>query len=226
MNSRSYITSVAMGILFAMAFSLSIAFVFLTTIESAEAVHGTSATKATSPQATVPPEPSSLLAFSSNGNGTCSVIGIGSCLDASIIIPAFAPNGDAVTAIAPRAFYGCPTVTAIHIPAGVAFIGNLAFGDCKSLSFITVSEDNLAYRSVEGVLYSADLSVLIQYPPKRAGESVIIHTSTTVVREMAFYDAAYLRRICYKGSADQWEMISVGGKNYALLAAAKEFGVT
>ena len=224
MNSRSYASAVATTILFAMAFSLAIAFLFLTSIDSAEVVHGETTAKLPTVQATEPPKPTSLLEFSSNGNGTCTVVGIGSCQEAAVIIPAFAPNGDAVTAIAPRAFYGCPTVTAVHIPAGVAFIGNLAFGDCKSLSFFTVSEENLAYRAIDGVLYSADLSVLIQYPPKRAGESVVILTATTAVREMAFYDAAYLRRICYQGSVAQWEMISVGGKNYALLAAAKEFG--
>lgn len=225
MYSRSYVTSIALGILFAVAFSLSVAFVFVFAIGSPDEVHKTTEQTPPVQSATEPPLPTPLLDFTSNGNGTCTVSGIGTCLDASVIIPAYAPNGDTVTAIAPRAFYGCPTVTAIHIPATVAFIGNLAFADCKSLAFVSVSPENLAYRAADGVLYSADMSVLILYPPRRAGESFVMPMETTVVREMAFYDAAYLKRVFYRGSAVQWEMISIGSKNYALIAAAKEFGV-
>ena len=103
-------------------------------------------------------------------------------------------------------------------------IGALAFADCPSLSYISVSEKNEAYRSLDGVLYTADLSVLILYPPRRVGESFTIHTATTVIREMAFFDCVYLKRIDYLGTPSQWERISIGSKNYTLLAIAKQFG--
>lgn len=226
MYFKQNVYTLALAILFAMAFSLSVAFCF---ISAARDTLTTDSTTETTTQSTAqepdPEEPSSLLVFTSNQNGTCELSGVGYCTDASVCIPTYSPDGDLVTSIAPRAFYGCPTVTAIQIPASVAFIGSLAFADCKSLSYISVSPDNLAYRAVEGVLYSADLSVLILYPPRRMGSAYRIERATRAIREMAFYDCVYLKCIQYPGSAVQWEEISIGAKNYALLAMSKEFGV-
>ena len=227
MYFKQNVYTLALAILFAMAFSLSVAFCF---ISAARDTLTTDSTTETTTQSTAQePEPEeplqSLLMFTSNQNGTCELSSIGYCTDASVSIPTYSPAGDLVTSIAPRAFYGCPTVTAIQIPASVAFIGNLAFADCKSLSYISVSPDNLAYRAVDGVLYSADMSVLILYPPRRAGTAYRIAKDTTAIREMAFYDCVYLKSIQYAGSAVQWEEISIGAKNYALLAMSKEFGV-
>ena len=229
MYFKQNIASLALAILFAMAFSLTVALVFIssakkTVLDTVDTTTESSVTTTAKP--TTEPKPAQLLEFLSNGNGTCALGGVGNCTDASISIPAYSPTGDRVTSILPRAFYGCPTVTAIYIPETVAFIGNLAFADCKSLAFISVSPQNLAYRAMDGVLYSADLSVLILYPPKRAGTSYLILKETTAIREMAFYDCTYLKGIRYTGSAWQWEQISVGAKNYALLALSKEFGAS
>ena len=227
MYFKQNVYTLALAILFAMAFSLSVAFCFISSArESLTPDSTTTTTQSTAPQPEPEKEqPQSLLQFTSNQNGTCELSGVGYCTDASVCIPTYSPDGDLVTSIAPRAFYGCPTVTAIHIPASVAFIGSLAFADCKSLSYISVSPDNLAYRAVDGVLYSADLSVLILYPPRRMGSTYRIERETRVIREMAFYDCVYLKCIQYPGSAVQWEEISIGAKNYALLAMSKEFGV-
>ena len=228
MYFKQNIASLALAILFAMAFSLTVALAFISSAR-ASVIDTTESTQTESTQATTEkpaPTPALLLEFTSNGNGTCTLSSVGYCTDASISIPAYSPEGDRVTSIAPRAFYGCPTVTAVYIPETVAFIGNLAFADCKSLSFISVSPQNLAYRAVDGVLYSADLSVLILYPPKRTGISYLLHRETTAIREMAFYDCTYLQEIRYTGSAAQWEQISVGSKNYALLGLSKQFGAT
>ena len=72
------------------------------------------------------------LIYVNNGDGTCRVSSIGTCLDACVVIPEYAPNGSRVTAIEPRAFYGCATVSAIQIPPSVKSIGALAFGECKA----------------------------------------------------------------------------------------------
>ena len=183
----------------------------------------TTDTPTTAPVPIEPPRPVTVLDFRSNGNGTCALTGIGNCADASVVIPETSPSGDRVTSIASQAFYGVPTLTAVHIPATVTFIGSLAFAECKNLAYVSVSDENNAYCDENGVLYSADRSTLILYPPKRAGEAFTLQTETTVIREMAFFECAYLKRIVFNGSAEQWQSISVGTKNYALLAASKEF---
>ena len=45
------------------------------------------------------------LAYASNGDGTCSVIGIGTCTDTDVVIPK-TYNGENVTGIGDEAFYG------------------------------------------------------------------------------------------------------------------------
>jgi hypothetical protein len=44
--------------------------------------------------------------------------------------------------------------------------------------------------------------------------------------EMAFYNCTYLTQIYYTGTPAQWESISIGSKNYSLIASAKTFSVT
>ena len=169
------------------------------------------------------PDISNGLSYTSNRNGTCRVSGIGTCIDACVVIPEYSPFGELVVAVESGAFFGCSTVTAIQIPASVKSIGSLAFAACKNLMYISVNAQNPHYRDIDGILYSADASTLILYPPMRAGTDLTVYTVTTAIEEMAFYNCAYLRSISYTGSPDQWESIRIGSKNYSLIAASKTF---
>ena len=229
MKGRVNVLPIAIAILVTVVFSVVISLIFMSSVDSVVEktttddlllVDPSTETERQNPS----PTPTVSLEYASNGNGTCTVVGIGSCADPTVVIPEYTRTGERVIAIAPEAFYACPTVTAVHIPASVTFIGALAFADCKNLSYISVSDQNNAYCDLDGVLYSADLSTLITYPPKRAGESVTIYAGISVIREMAFYECAYLKHVSFTGSPAQWEKISVGSKNYTLLAVAKSFG--
>lgn len=79
------------------------------------------------------------LKFTSNGDGTCSVSGIGSCTDTEIVIPPVSPEGDSVTAIGMKAFQNNKSITSILIPNGVTKIGNKAFYYCENLKSIQLS---------------------------------------------------------------------------------------
>ncbi|MDY3864366.1 MAG: leucine-rich repeat protein [Eubacteriales bacterium] len=163
------------------------------------------------------------MVFRTNGNGTCALESIGDCREAFAVIPETSPSGDRVTGISARAFYGCDTVAAIQIPAGVTVIGELAFADCPNLVYISVSEQNPRFCDVDGVLYSADGSELILYPAKHAGTTATVPATVRRIAEMAFYQCAYLDEIRFTGSPAQWEDIRIGGKNYSLTAAAVAF---
>ena len=80
------------------------------------------------------------LAFSSNGNGTCSVTGIGSYTDTDLVIPSTSPDGDTVTAIGQGAFSGCTELTSVTIPDSVTNIGNSAFSSCSGLTSVTIPD--------------------------------------------------------------------------------------
>lgn len=195
--------------------------------EAATTVTPPSTEATTDPPADPPKDPEvqgNGLIYVNNGDGTCRVSSIGTCLDACVVIPEYAPNGSRVTAIEPRAFYGCATVSAIQIPPSVRSIGALAFGECKNLVYISVSANNSAYCDIDGVLYTADRKTLLLYPSMRAGSYANISANVTEIAEMAFYDCTYLRTIVYGGTPEQWEQIRIAPKNYSLTAAAKSFG--
>ena len=80
------------------------------------------------------------LEYTSNGDGTCYVSGIGTCEDTKVIIPETSPAGLTVTGIGYSAFYECTWIEYIHIPSSVTNIGSMAFSDCTSLVEITIPE--------------------------------------------------------------------------------------
>ena len=182
------------------------------------------APESTSVPETMLPDVSNGLKFVSNRNGTCRVTDIGTCEDACIVIPTYSPLGDRVVEIEDGAFFGCSTVTAVQIPATVKKIGDLAFAACPNLMYVSVSAENPYYRDVDGVLYTADLCALLQYPPMHGGSEVLIQAETSLIKEMAFYNCVYLKTVIYTGSPQQWEDIVIESKNYSLTAAAKIFG--
>ena len=168
--------------------------------------------------------PVNSLSFASAGDGTCTLIGIGTCTDSCVVIPTHSPAGDVVTAVAARALYGLKQINAIQIPATVEHIGALAFANCPNLVYISVSDGNEEYCDIDGILYTSDGRELLLYPPMRAGASVTVSLVTTEIAEMAFYNCAYLTHVYYTGTPEMWERIAIGAKNYSLTAAAKTFG--
>lgn len=251
MKPQTQILMVALAITFAIGLALTVSLICLSFVKEGEGQNlpteedleiynpHTESTDPTPTQATEPmtepstdpptppddPKPQGNgLVYVSNGDGTCRLSSIGTCLDACVVIPEYAPSGDRVTSIASRAFYECATVTAIQIPPSILQIGELAFAGCKNLVYISVSEQNTAYRDIDGVLYTADRRKLLLYPSMRAGSAANISADVTEIAEMAFYNCTYLRTVVYGGTPEQWEQIKIAPKNYSLTAASKSFG--
>ena len=168
-------------------------------------------------------EPERELRYQSYGNGTCCVLGPGTVRESCLIIPKTSPDGDRVIKIAARAFFGCDEITVVQIPETVLEIGEFAFADCRNLVYLAVASRNSAYCDVDGVLYSADRSCLIQYPPMRVGDPLTIPVSVTAVSAMAFYRCQNLKSVRYEGSGEEWEGIQIGKRNYDLIAASIQF---
>lgn len=68
------------------------------------------------------------------------------------------------------AFRFCPSVESVYIPENVSEITYRAFSACKSLKRIEVSENNPWFKSVDGIVYTKDMSKLIAFPEGWSGD--------------------------------------------------------
>ena len=94
--------------------------------------------------------------------------------------------GEGVTGICNSAFDNCYHVTEVTVPASLTSIGKSAFGFCFALTGINVASGNPAYVSVDGILFSADMTALHTYPAGKGDTSYTIPDSVTTIVHSAF----------------------------------------
>ena len=170
-------------------------------------------------------EPPVSLKYTSYGNGTCAVTGIGSYTDMYVIIPEKSPAGDVVTVIEDKAFFGDTSIKAVHIPSTVMSIGKMAFGNCSSLIYISVDKENMMFADINGILYSKDRTKLYVFPAANQAVEISISVALTEIADMAFFSTPSLKQIKYSGTLEDWSKIKVGEKNYGLYSASISFAV-
>ena len=124
---------------------------------------------------------------------------------------------DSVTNIGKRAFYNCYKLSSINIPDSVTSIGNYAFvhiynlesitipdsvvdfeiepgsfEGCRKLREINIGERNAQYKSVNGVVFNKNGTILVCCPPGKSGSYKIPEGVTTIQRS-AFNDCSNLK---------------------------------
>ena len=99
------------------------------------------------------------------------------------------PNN--VVIIRSQAFDGCIGLTTVSLPRNVRLVEPNAFSNCVELTSVNISEENLYYTSVNGVLYNKSLSTLVYYPANKEGE-IVIPDSVTRLEGYAFSDCRHL----------------------------------
>ena len=126
-----------------------------------------------------------------------------------------------LTEIGSFAFSDCKRLAEMTIPDSVTEIGKSVFSGCSSLVEITVSPDNKNYVSVDGVLFSKDMSALLAYPAGNKRSAYTVPDSVTKIDDAAFFGCVYLTDITV--SSDNKNYISVDGvlftKNMSTLVA-------
>ncbi len=180
------------------------------------------------------------LEYASNEDGTCTVIGLGTCTDSVLRIPA-EHEGQRVTGIGDYAFEGCggiewvtlpegmtdignsafqncdgltgislpesltdihqgafshcAVLTEVFIPVGVTFIHEDAFPGCGGLTHFSVDPNNEFYTDRDGVLFDESGTCLIQYPAGREESVYHIPEDVTRIRSNAFVSCRFLTEI-------------------------------
>ena len=108
------------------------------------------------------------------------------------------PQG--VTTIGESAFMDSK-LTAITLSSTVSSIEANAFLNCASLTGVYVDEDNPYFTSVDGVLYSKDMTRLIFYPMSKADETYEVPEGVSYVAAGAVNGNTHLKSLTLPGNA-------------------------
>ena len=99
-----------------------------------------------------------------------------------VVIPSTVNNGTSsfqVRRIGEYAFNRCRSLNSIEIPNSVTDIETTAFVECYSLASFNVDANNPNYCSIDSVLFSKDLTILIKCPATKHGVYSIPNTVTS-----------------------------------------------
>lgn len=132
------------------------------------------------------------ISVSPDNKNYCDVNGVLYSKDKSTLIVYPAGNSeisydivDKATDISDYAFSFCQNLKILNFSAALENIGTSGIYDCEALTQVNVPENNEAYCSSDGVLYSKDKSTLVYYPSGKEDKEFSMLPDTTVIGERA-----------------------------------------
>jgi len=109
-----------------------------------------------------------------------------------VIIP------DSITEFKDYAFFGCSSLTELEIPASVTIIGDYVFDTTENMTQFIVDENNPAYQSPDGVLYTKSGDTLIKYPESRPDSGYAVLDECRTLKDWCFIGSQNLESIDLK----------------------------
>ena len=121
-------------------------------------------------------------------------------------------NGYTVTKLGYQLFWGRDDITSVSIPATVNQLGDLEnlqfayiFSYCYNLKEIKVDPENDTLISMDGVLYTKDQSVLLNYPCAKADTTYRVSSKTRILDCTCFAAVQNLKSLYLDGSDALWK---------------------
>ena len=142
---------------------------------------------------TLPATGSVGLEYVHNGDGTCTVAGMGTCTDVDVYILDYY-EGSKVTAIGDKAFAEQAGITSIHIPDTVETIGTRAFCACSAITEINIpsSVSNIGSQ----IFYKCDALHTVYYNGTY-GSKDNPFLNTANIKKVVFGGEKVPKYICY-----------------------------
>ena len=94
------------------------------------------------------------------------------------------PEG--IETIGNNVFNDCTVLETVKIPKTVTFLAENAFYDCTVLTAIEVADGNTAYKSLDGVLFTADGATILKYPDAKTASEYTVPEGVKNVPFSAF----------------------------------------
>ena len=137
------------------------------------------------------------LEYKLNDDGTAyRVMGMGACTDTDVIVPNSYNKKPVI--IDDYAFVNCSNITSITIGSYHIFMSD--FDNCPNLANILVDEANIAFKSIDGNLYTKDEKTLIRYTPGKTATTFVVPDSVTRISHNAFRDCTSLTEVIIPNS--------------------------
>lgn len=158
------------------------------------------------------------LSFKSNGDGTCSVTGIGTCTDTDLVIPEKSPDEDIVTTVGSKAFHRDENeangkITSVTLPKTIVQIGDEAFMYLHNINKINFNDG--LQKIGENAFYGCDKIEEIDFPESLTdiGKSafnglgklkeLIIPKNVTKINDIAFWGCKSLETVTIEGKIEE-----------------------
>ena len=102
---------------------------------------------------------------------------------------------ESLLTIGDSAFFDCFSLKSIMLPKSMESIGKCAFGRCFVLEEINIDSANPYFTSVDNVLFSRDMTRIVQYAPGKPDSHYVIPNSITEIASYAFYSCCELKSV-------------------------------